>query len=289
MKTIGLLNTPECPCLWTHRPVCLEFLEGFTSFGYETCEITTTDDISSIDIMLLSNHIIDISYLNELNKLSPNTIYILWYYEQHLHKIPFKKFILTSEYFYKPPILDYHKAANQIFTSIKNYVPLLLRANEDPEKIGKYKKTYELDGCFMGTPYKPDWVHGLNNILYHSINSSGMLDYNTRRANHLKSKIGFGFHNDSNIVNNHVTQRVFESLTYGCVVISDNPSAEEMTDGIVVYARTKDDFLEKYNYYLAHPEECKRKEEQGYKWCKQYGTNRYAASLFLDKIKELGF
>ena len=289
MKNIGLLNTPECPCLGTHRPACLEFIEGFTSFGYNMHEIHNTLDISGIDILLLSSHVINIEYLKILNSISPSTVYILWFYQDILDAIPFNKFILTSEYYYKPPILPYHKHAYSIFTSVNNYVPLLLRANEEPSKIGLYQKTYELDGCFMGTTYKSGWVSSLPNILYHSISSMGLLDYNQRRINHLKSRIGFGFHDDNNIKNNHVTQRVFEALSYGCVVLSDNPAAEEMTDGIVVYVSSKEDFLTKYNYFISHPDECKKKELQGYEWAKQYGTNRYAASLFVEKIKELGF
>jgi spore maturation protein CgeB len=60
-----------------------------------------------------------------------------------------------------------------------------------------------------------------------------------------------------------------------------------MTGGIVEYVKSYEDFIERYHYFLEHPEECAKKMELGYEWSKKYGTNRYAASLFLDKIREL--
>lgn len=46
---------------------------------------------------------------------------------------------------------------------------------------------------------------------------------------------------------NHVTQRIFEGMAYGCVVISTSPAARDMTNGIVEYVATKEEFMEKYN------------------------------------------
>lgn len=286
---VGLVNTPECPCLGTHYPACMEFLEGFADFGYDAIACNTLELCRDIDILLLSSHKINISFLNSLNALNPNAIYILWYYHNVISQIPFKKYILTGEYFHKEPRLDSHKHYHRISTSIPNFVPLMLRANEAPEKIGTYEKTYELNGCFMGTPYKPDWISGLPNILYHNIQRGGCLSYDERRKIHLKSRIAFGFSANENIANYHPTQRIFEGLAYGCVVISDNEAARDLTGGIVEYAANKTEFLDKYHYFLSHPEECEAKARAGYEWTKKYGTNRYSASLFLDKIRELGF
>ena len=67
----------------------------------------------------------------------------------------------------------------------------------------------------------------------------------------------------------------------------DNIAAKEMTGGIVEYASNKDEFLQLYNYYLTHPNACTQKIKDGYTWSKLYGTNRYSAQLFIDKIHEL--
>jgi hypothetical protein len=287
MNTIALVNTSLCPCLGTHRPACLEFIEGFTEFGYTTSEATSLEGCKDKTILLLSSHSINIDYLHSLNLLNPEAIYILWYYHSILDKIPFKKFILTGEYFYKPPRLEDHIKFHMINSSINNFVPLLLRANETPEMIGHYIRRASINGCFMGTPYKEEWIKGLPNIVYHNIHNMGLLSYEERKQIYLKSKIAFGFSCNENILNYHPTQRIFEGLTYGCVVISDSDVASEMTGGIVEYVKSYEEFIERYHYFLEHPEECSKKMELGYEWSKKYGTNRYSASLFLDKIREL--
>ena len=60
-----------------------------------------------------------------------------------------------------------------------------------------------------------------------------------------------------------------------------------MTDGIVEYAENKEQFDTIFQNMLNNSELMNKKRELGYEWVKKYGTNRYAASLFLIKIKEL--
>jgi hypothetical protein len=266
----------------------MEFLNGFTDFGYTVSCATTLDACKDKDILLLSDHNIDFDFLHRLNALNPNAVYLLWFYHNLIDRIPFKKFIITGEYYHYTPRVEYQRSLDAINKRINNSVPLMLRADEAPEKIGTYTRNPVLNGCFMGTSYKPDWVEGLPNILFHTI-TNGFLSYDERRNNHLKSKIAFGFTSDQNVLSYHPTQRIFEGLAYGCVVISDNEAARDLTGGIVEYAASKEEFLQKYNYYLSHPEECKVKELAGYEWAKKYGTNRYSAKLFLNKIKELGY
>lgn len=286
---VALLNCPECPCPGTHYHACMEFIDGFKDFGYEVSCATSIAGCVDKDILLLSDHNIDFSFLHTLYQSNPNAVYILWCYYNVIDRIPFKKFILTGEYYHYPPRLSSHIGIYNIGKSVNNFVPLMLRANDPPSKIGTYEKTHELNGCFMGTPYKPDWVSGLPNILYHNIQRGGCLSYDERRKIYLKSRIAFGFSDNINIANYHPTQRIFEGLAYGCVVISDNEAARDLTDGIVEYAANKTEFLEKYHYFLSHPDECEAKAQAGYEWTMKYGTNRYSASLFLEKIRELGF
>jgi hypothetical protein len=277
-----LLNTPECPCPGTHYAACTEFLEGFCEYGYTVGVATAHNELSGASYIVLSSHKVDIPYLHTVNNANPDATYILWFYFDYIDVLPFKKFILTSEHWYRAPKIPLHLRFYNMLPTLSNYVPFLLRANESPENIGTYARNPIRNGCFMGTSYKYDWVRDLPDTLYHNIGTSGLLPYNARRDIYLSSKIAFGFHNDGNILNSHVTQRVFEALCYGCVVLSDNPVAEEMTDGIVVYVSDISDFLTKYNFYLNNPELCERKRIQGYEWAKKYGTNRYAVKLFLD-------
>lgn len=278
-----LLNTPESPCPGTHYAACTEFLEGFSDYGYIPGVATSIEDISGAEYILLSSHKISIEYLERLNIVSPNSIYLLWFYFDYISKIPFKRYILTGEYWHHPPKSQNHFRWYTMIPTLPHYVPFLLRANESPDMIGTYPRNEIYNGCFMGTPYKPEWVSGLSNVLYHNINQHGLLPYSRRRDIYLSSKIAFGFHSLDNILNSHVTQRIFEALCYGCIVLSDNPVAEELTNGIVVYVSNKEDLIDKYNYYLSHPDDCETKRMRGYIWAKQFGTNRYAVKLFLDR------
>ena len=286
MYSIALVNTSESPCPGTHNAACMEFLEGWRDFGYVVSEAKTLDDCVGKNVLLLSNHAINWDYLQQMNQLNPDAVYILWFYFDHIHKIPFRKYILTGEHYVHPPTLPAHKYWYDIAMSVKNYVPFMLRANISSAHIGNVEHTPVRNGCFMGSGYKHDWVAGLSNVLYHDV-SAGLLSYPEREAIYRTSRVAFGFHSDSNIVNNHVTQRVFEGMAAGCVVISDNPATVDLTGGIVIYARTKEDFLNAYNNVLNDPELCERKRDAGFAWARAHGTNRYAAQQFLTKINEL--
>jgi hypothetical protein len=265
----------------------MEFLNGFTDYGFKVSEAKTLEDCRGKTILLLSNHRVDYRYLNSIKETNPDAVYILWYYHDHLSSIPFKKFILTGEYFFHTPRTASHIRFDSINKSILNFVPLMLRANESPRTIGTVELVRPRDGVFMGTPYKAEWAYGLQNTLYHDTNQHGLLPYETRKVNYLTSKVAFGFHDPANILNYHVTQRVYEGLAYGCVVLSDNPAAAEMTGGIVEYVANMPEFLEKLAYFLNNEDACKQKREAGYNWVKKYGTNRYSTILFLKKINEL--
>lgn len=74
----------------------------------------------------------------------------LWAYQEELSKIPFKYWILTGEYYYYPPVTVYHKKIHKINNSIKNFCPMLLRANESPFSIGTYEKKIKYNGVYIG-------------------------------------------------------------------------------------------------------------------------------------------
>jgi hypothetical protein len=287
MYSIALVNTPESPCPGTHNAACNEFMEGWRDFGYAVSEAHNLDECVGKTVLLLSSHAIDWNYLRRMNDVNPDAVYILWFYFDHIDKIPFRKYILTGEHYVHPPALPAHKHWYDIAMSAHNYVPFMLRANIAPSHIGTIGHQAVWNGCFMGSGYKHHWVYGLSNTLYHDIGTAGLLSYPEREAIYRTSLIAFGFHSDANVVNNHVTQRVFEGLAAGCVVISDNPAAADLTGGIVMYARNKEEFLTTYNNVMNDHELCTRKRNEGHEWARLYGTNRYAAQQFITKIDEL--
>jgi glycosyltransferase involved in cell wall biosynthesis len=239
-------------------------------------------------ILLLSNHRVDLDYLGRLAAATPETVFILWSFFDVLDRIPFKRWILTSEQYIRPPTMEGHLANYQKALALGpgRYIPLGLRVPESPTSIGSWPRADPptLTACFMGSPYKAQWTARIPNILYHNIQRDGLLTAAARRANYLRSMFALGFHSDENVRNNHVTQRVFEGMAYGCVVLSDNPAAALLTDGIVEYVGSAAEVEERIAYFLWNPDLVAAKQAAGYEWCRKYGTNRWAARQFLDAI-----
>lgn len=287
MPSIALVNTAECPCPWTHGAACREFLEGWD--GYELSEAKTLSECANKDWLLLSNHKLDWDFLDALAIQNPDTIFLLWCYHDHLSRIPFKRWILTGEQYVDPPTLSGHVAAHAKALQILNYHPLWLRANEDPIHVGNYTRPMKSRhlAYFAGSGYKRDWIREIPDILYHDVHASGLLTSEERKELALNSMFALGFHSPENIANNHVTQRVFEGMAYGCIVLSDNPAAVKLTGGIVEYVGSRGELIEKMAYFAWNPEKMAAKRKAGYEWVRDWGTNRAAAKAFQEKAREV--
>lgn len=296
-KIIYLMNSQELPTPGTHMFTTKKFISGFTYYGYETKIALQLDDITDGSIVLLSNHGIDnptnskdigIKALNYLADKYPNTIFICWFYHRYYDIIPFKKYIITGEHFRFKPALEGHIKCWDLEQKINNYVPLTFASPLLPEQIGTFKRNESLNGCFMGTSYKYDWVAGLpKTVFLTGINHGREIEEKDRIELFLSSKIAFGFHHNNNVINNVIVERVFEGMAYGCVVISDSPAAGKITNGIVQVANNKEEFLNIYNRLLSNDNERMSLQEKGYEWVKQNGLYIHTVKCFLDKIYSL--
>ena len=176
------------------------------------------------------------------------------------------------------------------YNSIQNYVPLLLRANEPIEQIGKNYRTDERIYCFMGSSYGMNMVPTKYKGLYHRADINGFLDYETRKKIYLTSVFALGYHGEEPIVQKSISQRIFEGLAYGCIVLTNSQYAVEYTDNICIYVNSLQDVEREIEYYYNNTEKRKEKKEFGYEWMrKNIGTNRSAWKLFFDKIEELKY
>jgi hypothetical protein len=211
---------------------------------------------------------------------APDAIYIGWYWFRHnVDRI--KYFIHTYENMLQPD------DRVSLIKKQRSNVPLLLRASEDPDCIGTLEKQILYDYCFMGFPYCEDWEPREHfKGIYHATTQKGFLSYSERKQNHLASRFALGFQADENIRDKHVSQRIYEGLAYGCIVLTNSIPACEQTNGIAVYVRSKDDLIDKMNYYNNHPEEIQKKQQEGYEFIKKNGTNRSSIELFLSCIKQ---
>lgn len=292
MKNYYIMNSPELPVPGTHYYTTNKFSNGFKAHGYDIIEAKTLDSITDNSIVLLSNHgysyNIDLffSSLKYLADKFPNAIYICWFFHKYYNLIPFKKFILTGEHFHKKPSCEYHIFAWELQQNINNYVPLTFSSSLKYEQVGNLPRNEVINGCFIGTAYKPSWVINLQNITYITGNK---LPEEERIKYFLSSKIAFGFHAQDNVSNNVIVERVFEGMAFGCVVISDHPAAAELTDNIVQYASSKDEFLQIYDRLLNNESERLELQQRGYDWIKRKGLYSHVAENFLKKCSELNY
>ena len=265
-----------------------EFSGAFEDYGCNIKIVNNINDLEDGGIILLDNaggkHIENKDIYNNMAKKCPNSIFICWYWELQPYFEPFNKAIYTGEDYI---IKDYVDKIRLDYFNLKNFVPLRLRANDSPDMIGKYLRNDVRDYCYMGHCYKKDWVPSEFTGIYYEAYPHNYLSYNQRREIYLSSTFAFGFQSNENIINGHLSQRIFEGLAYGCIVLCENKLASDFTDGAVVYVSSKEDLVDKMIIYKKDLELRNKKIQHGYEWVKKFGTNRYSVKFYLEKIKEL--
>lgn len=220
-----------------------------------------------------------------LAQLCPNSIVVAWYWINPEYR-PFPRMLVTGEH---------HVYREQVSPVVREYmlrpdfVPLLLRASEAPERIGTYSRPEPLrDYCFMGGGYRRDWLppEGEYTGLYHQVFYDNYLTYSQRREIYLTSRFALAFQSDENIRTGHLSQRIFEGLAYGCIVFCENPLAAQYTRGAVITITSKEDLWKKMaEWRVASPGQVKAQQERGYDWIRRFGTNRTSAALLWNRIQ----
>ena len=169
-------------------------------------------------------------------------------------------------------------------------VPFLLRANDDPALIGTYPKKIVRHYCYMGHKYNSEMIPSSKYCGYYfgTTNDSKYLNYETRKHIYLSSMFALGFQSRSNIDEHHVSQRIYEGLAYGCIVLSNSPAARIQTNGIVELISSKREIEERIDYYLKNPAAYFAKQMAGYNFIKTHGgTNHTSVQIFIDAVKTM--
>ena len=287
-RLIQLLQIPALSPYLVMNYVFEELTEAFKDYG---CEIKIVKDFSQIQdggIVFLDNAACtnNRALLESIGERCPHSVFILWYWTDTSFK-PFARMIYTGEYNLKVPSIPNLRNRHLTYMTLSNFAPLKLRANENPNAVGTYQRNVLRDYCYMGCEYKRDWLPAQFTGLYHVGGWQNYLSYNQRRDIYLSSMFALGFQSEDNIDSGHLSQRLFEGMAYGCIVFCENPLAAEITGGIIVNITDKEDLARKMAYYKENPVALKKKQEKGYEWVKQYGTNRVSAKTYLEKIQEL--
>lgn len=273
-NNVMILDCPEIECPPVLVRVFLEFCGAFRRRNIPVSIARNIHDITDQSIVFMGDFFNVPTPAEILAHQSVRALYVGWYWQkQNVLGLPY--FIHIYENVLSDTLLP-DKVEMMKFMSIRrNTCPLLLRADEAPEKIGSYARSHVYDFCFMGgrmcehlVPKQPfnGFYHGTHFV-------SEYMTYEERRKVYLSSTFALGFQTGDNIHNGHVSQRIFEGLSYGCIVISNSIHASLQTEGIVVCATTREEIEERMRHFLYHPEEMKEKQQAGYDFARRLGTN----------------
>ena len=287
MHEIVLLNCPEIGMHLAFMYACIEACHAFKRIGYAVRIARSISELSDTCIVFLGNDIHVPNPAIVLARQAPRAVYIGWYWnEQDVRQLP--HFVHTYENKLKRKAeLTYFGSGSSNPNPIIR-VPFLLRANDDPGLIGTYPKHIARHYCYMGYRYNPEMVpHApkYTGYYYGTKNLTRFLNYETRKRIYLSSMFALGFQSKSNADEQHVSQRIYEGLAYGCIVLSNSEAARDQTDGIVEFVSSRREIEDTIDYYLNNPEAYLAKQMAGYNFMKtRGGTNHATAQLFIDSI-----
>lgn len=281
MKEIFILDCKEIGCPRVLMYVFIEMCEAFKKRGYNVKLINSIQDINNDSVVFMGDSIRHSDPCLLLNEIAPDAIYIGWYWHK-INTSSLKYFIHTYENMLNPNIRV------KLLKTMSGNCPLLLRASDHPDMIGTYEKKIVYDYCYMGCRYCPELVPSeLYKGIYHGVNNANsFISYPNRKDIYLSSIFALGFQSTENIFNKHVSQRIYEGLAYGCIVLSNSIPACEQTNNIVVYIESKSDLENKMKYFKENPDILKQKQEEGYKFIKDSGTNHHSIDNFIQCINE---
>lgn len=295
MRIINL-NTPEIPSPGNFNFTAQKFLKGFEYNGFEVLEINSLNNIDiyndESNYFFLSNHFsgINKNIVYEIGKKLEKCTFICFHFnfEKDLRdNMPFSKYIITGEHYQNVPLSsEQHLDAYNFSLNCKEWLPMTFFSSIDPKLVGNIKRIDKYKSMFIGAPYKTNWIHKLSNCFSH-IGQSNFLTEEERINVFLSSRVCLGFHSDANILNGCVTERVFEGLSYGCVVLTDNISAEKMTNGLVKYVSSFDELELNINKFNTDDNLFFETQNRGYEFSKKNGLYFHLANKFIKKIKEL--
>ena len=296
MNKFYIINTPSLPILGNFWHTVRKFTSGFSHLNFEIFVVNDDSAFESINdssnnFFFIGNHGLSSNqYPETIDKLKsfPNTIKIFWFFHDFFinnKDINLGKRILTGEHFLKEPSLPNHKKCYDFQKSIDYYHPLTFLSYISIEKISTLKRKEIWDAQFVGAYYKTEWTSQLKNSFIR--NTAPEISEQERIESFLSSYVSLGFSAIDNIKNNVVTERVAEGISFGNVVLCDNPVATEWTDGIVEYTSSFEDLKNKIDFYKNNKEAFSKKQKDGYNWSKEKGTYTHLAQQFISKSLKL--
>lgn len=311
MKRFIILNTPEFPVFGTHFFHAQKLGKGFEWNGLETLVVNSWHKLHEIglcetDFIYLSSHLLNgtddptYSRPNPVANLyleyigSTGAIPILWFWHSYINTQMLEplnnKFILTGEHFRRKPKTPSHATCWDIQTKVENYVPSTFAAAIHPDKIGTFERNEIKKASFVGRYYQPEWLNRLSNEKLGEVMITAtppFISEEDRISHFTNSVVCLGFHCPVIRDNFVLTERFFEGMAMGNVVISDAPYCEEVTEGAVNFVDSYDTMISLIDKAWNDVDYRKQKQKQCMNWCREHGTYLPVAKKFIEKASEL--
>jgi len=297
MKKIVLINTPNLPCPGSHYLHTRKFLDGFKHYEYEYAEVNDIQQIeqypnSSDIIFYVSNHGSDRNEIEILSKFT-NSTFVLWFWHNELSMIKGKlnKWILTGEHFRRRPLAASHTGYYDLQLTLDNYVPLTFAANIHPDDLQE-NDNQKLHDCFyVGHFYNLNWRGPImekfpNSFLRYT---PPFISEEERVSAFSSSFASLGFQHPTNKHNFVITERIFEAMMYGCLVLVDSEFITSEIPEVAIYVESPDDIIRSITYYKQHPDEARVRIKNGYDYLRKCGTYYHTCGNFINKMENLGY
>ena len=264
-----------------------DLMGGFERLGFDINYKSCCKDVKQNSLVFFDNNV----KKDSIDYLSNNLINIICFawccHENRLKNLDLDRLkILYMTCHTKTP-----RGMEQILLQkVSNYVPLYHRANEDVKMIGRYDRVYKYDWCYIGAPYRTDLIpknKKYKKYLLSTFNPKEYISSCERRDIYLSSIVHLAYQGETNIRDGHVSQRVFEGLCYGCIVLSNSIKACKETNGIVEHIKTLDDVENKIEYYKNNLHKVIEKQRLGYEFARVKGTNMYSIEKLNNKSNNI--
>lgn len=231
--------------------------------------------------------------VRELKKLAKkkDVVVIHWIssLQYWLEKLQIPYLVSGEHYRIEIPKSSYLWSWYNYYNTDEHAIPYPLSANVLPQNVGEGCVNEQYDVCYIGNKnYQPDYqAVFLDNARAKIVPTPPYIPEETRVNIYKNSKIALGLSYGETISTGMITDRIVESLAYGAICLSNNPIAPDVTDGCAIYVKSKEELIERFNYYLTHKNERLALREKGFRFIRSKGTNYHRAAEFIARAKKM--
>ncbi len=324
MKTFYIMDSFILPHAANHLFFVKKFANGFKYNGYKIKIISNIKEVKDPGFVMISNHSIYQSFGGKNKKgnilrLIPDLIMridilnffdylsklIQKYYIKKLGKMAVKHKVTIlawswekdKEFFDKNniPVIfvgEYHfgvpytaKSWYTFSKNNKNVFPIQFAADIDPKNIKRYDKKDIILSYVGNRSYETNiYSKFIGKDNYKIVPTPPYISEDERIDIYKRSKFSLGFHSQSNIRNKVVTERVFEALAYGCICLTDNPSAVKATDGNAIFIKSADEINTVIKNLMNNKKRYLELVDNGYKFAIMKGNYMFIASELIKLV-----